>query len=193
MLYVLMFLTFGSLVWGQTNEISFYEQSLHINNTGMVVLGSWALANISLGGLGWVRYNGQKKYFHQMNLFWNTVNLSIAGIALYSSLNAEFEMWSADELLNRQLRNQRIFLINAGLDIVYMGAGLLLKNITSRYPNQKERLIGYGNSVLLQGAFLFGFDLIMFGVQRSHRNQFLEQIVIGPAQEAWGIAISVHF
>jgi hypothetical protein len=132
-------------------------------------------------------------YFHQMNLFWNTVNLSIAGIALYSNLQADFGMWSADEILDRQLKTQRIFLINAGLDILYMGAGGMLKHIASRYPNRQERLIGYGNSVLLQGAFLFVFDLVMFGIQRSHRLDFLEQIAIGPAKEAWGIAMTIQF
>jgi hypothetical protein len=46
---------------------------------------------------------------------------------------------------------------------------------------------------LLQGAFLFGFDLIMFGLQRLHRLQFLEHLAIGPAREAWGIALSLNF
>ena len=181
------------VLWGQSSEYAFYQHSLKINNAGMVVLGSWAVANISLGAAGWIRSSGQKMFFHQMNLFWNMVNLSIAGIALYSNWNTDFGMWSTDEVLRKQLRTQRIFLINAGLDIIYMGTGLMLKHIASRYPKQQERLLGYGNSVLLQGAFLFGFDLIMFGLQRSHRLQFLEQFAFGPAHDSWGIALLLKF
>jgi len=192
-LLTLICLVTVSIAWGQSPATSFYEHSLKINNTGMVVLGSWALANISLGAAGWSRNSGQRMYFHQMNLFWNTVNLSIAGIALYSNMNADFGMWSADEILSKQLKTQRIFLINAGLDILYMGGGVILKHIAPRYPKQTDRLIGYGNSVLLQGAFLFGFDLIMFGLQRLHRLQFLEHLAIEPAREAWGIALSLNF
>ena len=189
---MLMLLFSGSVMWGQA-EVSFYEHSLRINNTGMLVLGSWALANISIGAVGWSRSDGQRMYFHQMNLFWNTVNLSIAGIALYSNLNADYGMWSMDEFLQKQLKAQHLFLINAGLDLVYMGTGLLLKNLTSRYPKHQERLTGYGNSVLIQGGFLFVFDLIMFGLQHSHRSRFLDQLAVGPAHDAWGIALMVQF
>jgi hypothetical protein len=192
-LWMLLLLFSGSVMWGQAPEISFYDHSLRINNTGMLVLGSWALANISLGAVGWSKNDGQRMYFHQMNLFWNTVNLSIAAIALYSNLNAEYGMWSVDEILRKQLKTQHLFLINAGLDLAYMGTGLLLKNLTNRYPNHRERLAGYGNSVLMQGAFLFAFDLIMFGLQHSHRARFMDQLAVGPAQDAYGIALMVHF
>ncbi len=34
---------------GQDSPVEFYGESLRMNNIGMVVLGSWALANISIG------------------------------------------------------------------------------------------------------------------------------------------------
>ncbi len=42
-----------------------------IKKTGMEVLGTWAAANIVIGGIGWATTNGTAKYFHQMNRWQN--------------------------------------------------------------------------------------------------------------------------
>ena len=159
----------------------------------MDVLGGWALTNISVGAYGWNKYSGQRAYFHQMNMFWNVVNLSIAGFALYSNLSTEYTMLSDSELLDKQLKNQRLYLINGGLDVLYMGTGFLLKSLAPKYPKNEDRLLGYGNSVILQGAFLFVFDLVMYGLQRGHRNAFLDQLSFAPLHEAWGLAFAFQF
>ena len=45
----------------------------------MLSLGSWASANIVGSGIGWARsYSEENKYFHQMNVMWNLVNLGLA-------------------------------------------------------------------------------------------------------------------
>jgi hypothetical protein len=191
MVMLMIFTTFAA-VSGQENHQTFYEHSLKINNTGMMVLGSWALANIAVGAYGWNRYVGSQQYFHQMNLFWNGVNLAIAGIALYSNFTADYSGWAAEEILERQMKTQRLFLINAGLDVAYMGAGILLKQIAERYPKNETRLIGYGNSVILQGAFLFVFDLVLYGIQRSHRLDFLETLSFQPMKGAWGLTLALN-
>jgi len=177
----------------QNDYSNFYSESLKINNTGMVVLGSWAILNISTGAYGWSRYTGQSKYFHQMNLFWNVVNLSIAGIALYGNAHTDYSTWEQGMFLEKHLKTQNLFLINAGLDIGYMGGGLLLRHFSGRRPNNSDRLKGYGNSVILQGAFLFVFDLVMYGLQRSHRGQFLDQLSLLPMNDGWGLALRVTF
>jgi hypothetical protein len=97
---------------------------------------------------------------------------------------------SPGEILDKQLGIQRLFLINAGLDIAYMGTGYLLKHLAPKYPKNETRLTGYGHSVMLQGAFLFVFDLVMFGIQRSHRLDFMEYISLYPMKDAWGLACS---
>jgi hypothetical protein len=53
----------------------------------------------------------------------------------------------------RKLR--RLLLINAGLDVLYVAGGLL-------WTQRAESEFGRGNAwgVVLQGAFLFGFDLV---------------------------------
>jgi hypothetical protein len=178
---------------GQDGYVDYYGQSLQINTYGMAVLGGWALTNITIGAYGWSNYSGQRVYFHQMNLFWNVVNLSIAGFALYSSLSSDYSLLSGTELFEKQLKNQRLYLINGGLDVVYMGTGFLLKYLAPRYPKNEDRLMGYGNSVILQGAFLFVFDLLMYGLQRSHRLAFMDQLSFTPMQGAWGLAFTFQF
>jgi hypothetical protein len=71
----------------QNTTSSFYAQSLKTNHYGMIVLSSWAGANLLSGAYGYSKFSGERMYFHQMNLFWNTVNISIAGFALISGLS----------------------------------------------------------------------------------------------------------
>jgi hypothetical protein len=190
--FLILFLALPAQVQGQEAYAEYYGESLRINNIGMAVLGTWALANISIGAYGWSQYSGQRSYFHQMNLFWNTVNLSIAGFALYSNLSSDYSLLPGSELLEKQLKTQRLYLINAALDVGYVATGFLLKHLATKYPKNELRLRGYGNSVILQGSFLFVFDLVMYGILRSQRMDFLQQISLAPMQEAWGLALTVH-
>jgi hypothetical protein len=189
----LVLLLTSHTVQGQDAYVDDYGQSLKINTYGMAVLGGWALTNMSVGAYGWSNNNGQRAYFHQMNLFWNVVNLSIAGIALYSTLSSDYSLLSGSELFEKQLKNQRLYLINGGLDVLYMGTGFLLRYLAPNYPKNENRLRGYGNSVILQGAFLFVFDLVMYGLQRGHRMAFLDQLSLAPMQDAWGMALTFQF
>jgi len=191
-LFILL-LIFPATVQGQSEYVEYYGQSLRINNIGMAVLGSWALANLSVGTYGWIQNTGQRAYFHQMNFFWNTVNLSIAGFALYSNLTAEYALLSGEELLEMQGKSQRLFLINGALDVGYVATGFLLRYLSTKYPKNELRLRGYGNSVILQGSFLFVFDLVMYGLQRSHRADFLQHLSFSPMQDAWGLALTFQF
>jgi len=163
-----------SLAFAQESEtIDFYRKSNQINSTGMYVLGGWAVANIAIGAIGWSNSTGSSKYFHQMNLFWNTVNLGIAGFVLYNNFNTDISMLSPDEMMARYVKTENLYLINAGLDVVYIGTGFLLKHLSNTNLNKQDLLKGYGNSVILQGGFLMIFDLIMWGVQRNQRLDFL--------------------
>jgi len=190
---VLILLLLPSAVHAQGSYTDFYRENLRINNIGMVILGTWALTNISIGAYGWNQQTGQRAYFHQMNLFWNTVNLTIAGIALYGNLTSDYGLLTGSELLEKQLKTQHLYLINGALDVGYIAAGSLLKYIAPRYPNNEMRLRGYGNSVILQGSFLLVFDLVFFGLQRSHRTGFMDQLSLTPMHDAWGLILSFNF
>jgi hypothetical protein len=173
-----------SLVFAQEIEaIDFYKKSNQINTTGMYVLGGWAVANIAGGAIGWSNSTGSTKYFHQMNLFWNTVNLGIAGFALYNNFNSDISILSSDEMLLKHTKTENLYLVNAALDVVYIGTGFLLKHLSVSNLKKQDLLKGYGNSIIFQGAFLMVFDAIMWGIQRNHRLDFLNGAEISFIQQ----------
>jgi len=138
----------------------------------MLVLGSWAAANLATGVYGNLNASGQAKYFHQMNWMWNTVN---AGLAAYSLVKSrqKIDSLGMDHARAMNSKFQSLYLFNAGLDVVYMlgGTGLLIasQNATLR----KYQFAGYGKSILMQGGFLFLFDAAMFVF---HKRQTLPKV-----------------
>jgi len=183
LLTLLFVLCTFSLVFAQELEtFDFYKKSNQINTTGMYVLGGWAVANIAGGAVGWSNSTGSTKYFHQMNLFWNTVNLGIAGFALYNNLTDDFSMLSSNEMLLKHRKTENLYLINAGLDVVYIGTGFLLKHLSVSNLNKQDLLKGYGNSIILQGGFGFGNSKLTISVKAS---------IAGGATTASGLVFAI--
>ena len=176
-----MFLWLLPAVFGQSDYHDFYDKSAAINKTGMYVLGGWAIANIATGAIGWSNTSGSTMRFHQMNLFWNTVNLSIAGFALYNYLQTNAAGLSPDEILQTHRKTENLYLINAGLDVLYVGTGFYLKHLSTKKTQKEDLLLGYGNSIILQGAFLFVFDAVMWVIQRNIRLGFTENLQLSVA------------
>ena len=158
----------------QDGSRAFGEVSLAANNAGMYVRGGWALANMAAGAYGWAAFEGEKKYFSQMNLFWNVVNLSIAGFALYSNYSADLLSLGDGEIMTKHLKTERLFLINSGLDVAYMGAGIMMRHLSTGSERRGDLLIGYGNAVVLQGGFLLVFDIVMYFIFRDIRPASIE-------------------
>lgn len=166
-LIILLSFSFGSYSQLATN-LDFEKERLQINKSGMVVLSSWAAANITTGAIGWTVTKGETMYFHQMNVFWNIVNLGIAVPGLFKTNNNE--KISNGKLIKQQYSTEQIYLINNGLNIFYIGSGALLKSIADTYPDNQSRFKGYGNSLILQGGFLLVFDLVQYLRHRNHRK-----------------------
>jgi hypothetical protein len=166
-------------LWAQSNEslIDLNQHRLDINRTGMIILGSWAVGNMAMGAAGYYNSTGEAKYFHQMNLMWNVVNAGIAGFGLHSALNGPADLGFTESIREHE-SIRRILLFNAGLDVGYMATGLYLRERSFRSDNP-ERFRGFGNSLLLQGAFLFTFDLIMFSVH-GNMSDSLYNLEISP-------------
>jgi hypothetical protein len=171
----------------------FAEASLAANNGGMYVLGGWALANMAAGAYGWATFEGEKKYFSQMNLFWNVVNLSIAGFALYSSYSTDVSLMSEGELLARHLKTEKLFLINSGLDVGYMGAGLLMRHLSTNSEKRGDLLKGYGNAVILQGGFLLVFDMVMYFIFHDIRPGNFQPVAVMFDRETIAAGIQIIF
>lgn len=145
---------------------------------GMTVLGSWAAANLIVGTTGaLVSDDPQMAGFWEMNALWNTVNLGLAGGTLIaenrrmaaagspdSTGSAEFTLPVYREASHRL---EKTLLFNAGLDIGYMTLGGWLWERGARgegLPSAgigAERLTGWGQALVVQGAFLFIFDVVL--------------------------------
>lgn len=134
----------------------------------MKVLGGWAIANIAIGSIGFYNTKGAARYFNQMNVFWNIVNLSIATAGFYGAKEAVHKQVNANQSLTEQRKTERILLTNAGLDLAYIGGGIYLNR--RGISKSSDRLHGYGNAIILQGAFLFLFDGTMFAIQNQHEK-----------------------
>ncbi|HET8859562.1 DUF6992 family protein [Marivirga sp.] len=161
-----------------------YEKNVKIKKTGMAILGTWAVGNIVSGAIGRSQTSGQAAYFHEMNLIWNVVNLGIAGAGYYFTATGDMPE-STSALLNDQVSFQKTLLFNAGLDLAYIAGGFYLMERSKNTTNKPERLKGYGKSVILQGSFLFVFDIILHTVhskQSSQISDFLSHVHLGPNQ-----------
>ena len=149
------------------------EERISLNSNGMLVLGGWAVSNIIVGGVGMTQTGGQTKYFHQMNAAWNSVNLAIAGFGYYGLRNQSVDL-SLAETINEFHNFEKILLFNAGLDVGYMAIGAYLWERGIR--KDSNRLVGYGQSMILQGGFLFTFDLVLYFMSRSKSSALIDTL-----------------
>ncbi len=184
---LIMFILLFFSASGQQGYQVFYEKSLNNNTHAMMFLGGWAVANIVTGSIGWNNQQGHTMRYHQMNVMWNVVNLSIAGVALYSNFTQDIAILSDEEMLNKHIRLENILLINAGLDVLYMGSGYWLTQRAKNGTKRADMYKGYGQSMMLQGAFLFAFDLVFFAIKHKHRTNFLDNVQ--PAAEGLGFRL----
>lgn len=189
-IFLLLFISILVLqVEAQTDVQQFYMKSLRNNTTGMYILGSWAILNIASGAWGMSAKTGSTKYFYQMNLLWNTVNLGIAGYALISNLSTDFAVLSPEQMINKHLSTEKVLLINAGLDVLYMAGGAFMLNKSKTSTKRPELLKGYGQSLLLQGGFLLVFDGIMYLVQHQLHIAFIDNVQFSMGAQAFQLAL----
>jgi len=136
-----------------------------------IVLGGWALANSGVGAAGWATAEEPwVRSFHAMNAGWNVVNLAIAGFGFFGALGETPETYDVWETIRRSENIERALMVNAALDVAYVagGAYLTLRGDRDRDP----QLLGLGRSVMLQGAFLFTFDVVVYAVHAIGNARF---------------------
>ena len=166
---ILLFLLFTSTkIFSQNLTLpNFNQERNDLNRKGMVVLGSWAGANLITNGILLSNSTGSDKYFYQMNVYWNIVNGALAGLGVLGAKKNQRKL-SAFQSLEEQSSTEKTFLINTGLDAAYVMTGVYLLEKSKNSADNQDMLKGYGQSVILQGGFLLLFDGIMYGVHRSH-------------------------
>jgi|694.fasta_scaffold41532_5 hypothetical protein len=149
-------------------------ERIAITQKGMYTLGAWSVANIGIGAIGWSRgANNSNKYFHQMNVFWNVVNLAIATPGIISVYKAKKKNYTVEQTLREQRKIKTTYLVNFGLDFAYIGAGIGLMEHARKNPesNKYNRNKGFGESLILQGGFLMLYDAIMYTAHLHHEQK----------------------
>lgn len=118
-------------------------------------LGAWSVASIVSGGALWAAGRFQDRPLlvglGRQSAAWGVVDLAIA-------VAGEVRRRRGDErppeVVRRRLR--RLLLVNAGLDVVYVGGGALL--VRAGRAGRGPTVVGDGVAVVVQGAFLLAFD-----------------------------------
>lgn len=156
--------------------LQFNQSRYHIDQQLMVGLGSWATSNFVLSGVGWNQaQTPEERYFHQMNVFWNVVNLSLAVPGYFKAYKSDVHLTKEMTML-AQRKTEQIFLLNTFLDVAYVSSGALLMKRAQQIGMQElrgQRLNGYGKSLLVQGGFLFLFDLTAYCVHKKHGSALI--------------------
>ncbi len=178
MKYQLLILFFFSLKFSiaQTDSIikQFDNRKNNLKHKGMIVLTSWAGANIVGSGVGYALTNSyEEKEFYLMNGAWGIINLGIALPGLLSKVKPTPTLY---DLQKNQTKIEKLFLANAILDVAYVSGGFYLKEYGNNQNDIKKQQMynGFGNSVIIQGAGLMVFDMAMTILNNRNRKKHLD-------------------
>lgn len=152
----------------------FDDRKNHLNHNGMIVLTSWAGANIVGSAVGYgLTKSYEEQQFYIMNGAWGLINL---GIALPGILSKAKPTPTLYDLQKNQTKIEKLFLANALLDVAYISGGFYLKEYGSNQTDIKKQQLynGFGNSVIIQGAGLMLFDMAMTVLNNRNRKTHLD-------------------
>lgn len=189
-------LLLGNVATAQRAAISpelhdFSEQRIKHQKTLGLTLGSFALANIAVGAIAASQTSGETKYFHKMNVYWNLVNLGIAGVGLLGSRKRKAEDETLADAVRQHENMKQILLINAGLDVAYVIGGGYLQERAESHPDKADQLRGYGKSVMAQGGFLLAFDLVNYFIFKN-RGDKQERVLLSAGPTGIGVVVSIR-
>ena len=141
----------------------------------MLVLGIWAILNIVVGSFKLTKTSRSRRFFHQMNIYWNIINLCLAGVALYFLMAEDVAGRVLAESVRMHAWYKKILYLNIGLDVAYILLGAYLKESSRNSPKIEQRL-GWGNSIVMQGVFLLLLDLVLTALLELPSEQLFQMI-----------------
>ena len=177
-------LLLGAFVFGiassgvaQNAELTeFNRQKAQTSKRSMYALGGWAVANFAVSGAMVGYSSGSEKYFHQMNITWNVVNAGLAGLGLLGSRKEKYDKTPLQSV-NAIHNSEKIYLLNAGLDVGYIFGGLYMTELANGHPDREDMFRGFGQSIILQGSFLLVLDSVMYFIYKGQRKNKLQPIL----------------
>jgi hypothetical protein len=170
--------------------VPFNTTRVEVDKKLMLGLGTWATTNFIASGIGWSQAKTtESQYFHQMNVMWNLVNIGLAIPGYVKASKARTDL-TYEQTLQQQKKTEKIFLINTCLDVAYVSSGLLLLHKSKETSPVDQRQSGYGKSILLQGGFLFLFDLTAYLTHKTHGNALINSSMGSIGMSPTGIGLS---
>ncbi|MFM2268999.1 MAG: hypothetical protein RL757_2440 [Bacteroidota bacterium] len=187
--YLTIFFVFNALViFAQQADLqAFNARRIKDAKTDMLLLGGWAAGNMVLSGALMGNAKGVTRGYHQMNIGWNAVNLTIAGFGYYAAMKSNAASFDLYGTISEHYSVQKVFLFNAGLDVGYMAAGAWLIEKSKTTTKDPLQMKGFGQAVAVNGAFLFVFDLANYFIQSGHNDKV--KLLLSNN----GMGLSLHF
>lgn len=172
---IIMLLT-AHLSFAQRADVESYRQlyvhDMNLNKTGMTILGSWAVANVVGGVTGLaVSTDKEAKAFWGMNAIWGAVNTGFAVMGYWGANREKKMQYSCDQLVEKHEFYKNLFLLNAGLDVAYIGTGLVLNSYANDF-NNPAMIHGFGKSIAMQGIALILFDGTMYTLHKKQDKKW---------------------
>jgi hypothetical protein len=170
-LLIICFTAFSLSSFSQKeNLVKFEKERVRYTKNSMAALAGWSVVNIVGSGFATNTRNKEVRYFHQMNVMWGSINLALSGLGYFGASREKIDNPLLADVLKHQNRIEKTYLINLGLDVVYVGSGLLM-NKTSDNQKNPAKFKGYGNSIMVQGGFLLLYDAIVYSIHHKHGRQ----------------------
>jgi hypothetical protein len=164
---------------GMDDKLSRYNCEMYnFNKKAWFAIGGLSLvgAGVSVPGII-LSENVEMKSFHQMNVIYYGLNLAFAIPGYISARKSFNSSYSEKETYISQIRQEKTYLFNAGLDVFYLASGFLVKTVGKNYPDNQEVFNGVGNSLIVQSAFLFAVDATMIILHNRHRKKNFDSMV----------------
>jgi hypothetical protein len=189
-LFCIALIAFGFLGAQQANDVllDFNQARIDHQRKAMLTLGGWAVVNIATGLSLRGSAEGSTRHFHEMNALWNVVNLGIAGFGYYAAVRENPGALDAFASMQEHYKFEKILLFNAGLDVGYMMAGLYLTERARRPGVRADQLKGFGQSIMVQGGFLFVFDLVNYFISSGRTGDL--KLMLGRTGEGIGMTLT---
>ena len=182
-----------NISFSQQPNLNYYnEQRQKINKNALLVIGSWAAGNIIYGSIASSQTVGSPKYFHRMNVLWNSATLGLATFG-YFAANKNKQL-SYSQSIKQQSSIEKVFLANTGIDVAYVATGFYLRERSKTSLINGDKLRGYGESIIFQGSVLLLFDAMLYKIHSHHGKQLynmIDHITLATTTDGLGIIIKL--
>ena len=133
----------------------------------MPVLAGWGAFSILTGWAWWQLSGRWLRGLAAQFAGWGAINLLIALFGIRGAQRKNIQFTQGEISLEEHDRQARVFekvvAVNAALDLGYMAAGAWLNH----QPDDERR--GMGMGIIIQGLFLFLWDLVLWQLVRTFR------------------------